>query len=304
MQVDRSLLYAYRDASGWGTKVAQAGERAGLPVHLFDDADAVPDRPVPVFVHMNHRPGLRERDKRLMRRLARKQVLLIPTGLEGELYDDKVRQYALLHRYMPPSLHLVTRRQSKTAVTAMQYPFVSKAATGASSRNVRLVRTPAEAECEISLAFGPGIPLHWDQRQRGYLFWQRFCPGNAHDWRVIIIARRYACILKRFNREEVPFASGSGRDEPAYPIPGGLTERLLDRALEIVEAHAFSLCAMDFVLDGEEIKLLETSVGWPYHRVRGARFFTHGQGAWQPTRYLVTDLFDLIVDAVRRGESA
>lgn len=296
------MVYAYRDSRGWGVRLARAGRQRGLAVHLFSQADAVPDRPVPVFVHMNHHPDLRAGDKQLMARLAERRVLLIPTALEAELYDDKVRQYRLLHRYMPPSWHLVTREQARAVLPTMPYSFVSKAATGAASSNVRLVRTPAEAEREIALAFGPGIPLHWAQRQRGYLFWQRFCPDNAHDWRVTIIAGRYAFVVRRLNREAVPFASGGTRFEPVEAIDSPFVVNLLNQALQVVLAYGFLLCAMDFVLDRGALRLLETSVGWPFQKFASARFFVWQGGAWRPTPYREAHLFELLVHAIGAGE--
>jgi hypothetical protein len=121
--------------------------------------------------------------------------------------------------------------------------------TGASSSNVRLVHSPAQARALITRAFGRGVspvPRLLDdfntklykhkqdkdwlkalrrlphtvknilaQRraappERGYALFQEFLPGNEYDTRVTVIGER-AFAFRRFTRPNDFRASGSGR---------------------------------------------------------------------------------------------
>jgi glutathione synthase/RimK-type ligase-like ATP-grasp enzyme len=167
-------------------------------------------------------------------------------------YEDKLAQHCLFESLQIPSCPtwvFYSAREALAWAKDATYPKVWKLKTGASSSNVRLVRSPAQAGALISRAFGRGfspVPRllddfntklykhnkdkDWPQAlrrlphtvrniltqrkavpsERGYAFFQDFLPGNAHDTRVTVIGQR-AFAFRRFTRPDDFRASGSGR---------------------------------------------------------------------------------------------
>jgi len=294
------MIFAYRDTSKWGERLVQAGKKLGVDVCLFNESNEVPSKgDHAVFVHMNHRPEFRENNKRMMHELSEKEVTLIPTLLEAQLYDDKIAQYKLLYEHMPKSYIIQSVKEAEDALNELNFPFISKASTGAGSSNVRLIHNKLAAREEIKLAFGEGIPLHFGQKQVDYLFWQHFYEGNDCTWRVTIIANKYVCISRRNNRDDLPFPTG---DVEAINTLNSFTKKLMDKAYSITKNHNFILCAMDFIKDKNEPILLEISVGWPMKKYTNSVFFQPKGKGWEPSIYTNGDFFDLVIKAITNKE--
>src|SRR5690606_22304929 len=92
----------------------------------------------------------------------------------------------------------------------------------------------------------------------------RFCPGNAYDFRVIAMGRQ-RLILRRGNRDHVPFASGSDREMPSDPQDDAETAEVFDFANEFFAAEDFRWCGIDIVRDREAGRwvVLEVTAAWP-----------------------------------------
>jgi glutathione synthase/RimK-type ligase-like ATP-grasp enzyme len=180
---------------------------------------------------------------------------------------------------------------------AATFPKVFKLRGGAGSTNVRLVRNYREAKQFITQAFGRGFP-NYDSlgslkeryrkyrlgtadfkeilkgiarfvvapafaktlgRERGYVYFQEFIPGNESDTRIIVIDRK-AFALKRFVRKGDFRASGSGhfaygRDE--------FDERCVQIAFDITQRLELQCAAYDFLFDSANKPLIvEVSYGF------------------------------------------
>lgn len=261
-------LWCFDDNGGWGKALQAEASGRGHDARLFTDPDDVGEGVA--FMRMNHRPEIRARDKAVMAALAAKPGLVtIPDARGARLYDDKVAQAQELDEWMPQTLVLESAEASRQALGTLGYPFISKATDGASSYNVRLVRDERQAAAEIRFAFeGAGIALKYGQLQQGYLLWQRFLAGNAYDFRVTAIGRE-RLILRRGNRKDVPFASGSNQEwviDDVESDPEAL--EILRAANRFFEAEGFAWCGTDWVFDrmgqrGEEPRLLEVTTAWP-----------------------------------------
>ena len=167
-------------------------------------------------------------------------------------YEDKLAQHFLFESLQIPTCPTWVFFDARDALAWAQettYPKVWKLKTGASSSNVRLVRSREQARALILRAFGRGfspVPRLLDDfntklykhkkekdwpralrrlpqtvkniltsrravpLERGYAFFQEFLPGNNYDTRVTVIGER-AFAFRRFVRPDDFRASGSGR---------------------------------------------------------------------------------------------
>lgn len=267
-------LWCFDDEGRWGRGLHQEARKRGHDSRLFKDPAEV-DVGVS-FMRMNHRSEVRSRDKRIMKVLAAKPGLVtIPDARSARLYDDKVAQSRELAQWMPETLVLESEDAARAALGSLGYPFISKALGGASSYNVRLVRDEAQAKTEIHKAFVTGgIGLKYGERQKGYLLWQRFLEGNAYDFRVTAIGRE-RLVLRRGNRDDVPFASGSGREMPIdHSKADPEAAEVLWAANLFFEQEGFNWCGTDWVRDHEGFRLLEVTTAWPLGLMGNHRFMS------------------------------
>ena len=259
-------FYAHDDDSKWGVHFALACGRAGIKCSLFKRPEEVPDGAV-AFVRLNQMGNYREQGKRIVDVLSKRGIPTLPNAFEAEMYDDKAAQISVLKKWLPPTHLIQDAGEAMAMVDKMSYPFMSKSLDGASSAGVRLIASPDKAMQEIRKVFRDGIPSVYNRRQKGYLIWQDFIPGNECDFRVIITGDRLFG-LKRYVREDRPMASGSGNNEPILALDDWRAKKAFAAAVEISEAIQTKWMAYDFVFDGDKPYVLEMSSAWtvgPYH---------------------------------------
>ncbi len=188
-----------------------------------------------------------------------------------------------------------------------EFPLVWKLRGGAGSQHVKLIRSKAEAKRKIDQAFGWGF-LNYDARanlnerwrkyrlgkisfnellkgiarfgyppeyariggrERGYVYFQDFVPGNDSDIRVIVIDGK-AFAMKRLVRSGDFRASGSGAFQLEREV---FDERCIRIAFEISRQLRAQCVAFDFVFSREnEPLILEISYGFtkePYYDCPG-----------------------------------
>jgi hypothetical protein len=259
-------LWCYNDAHNWGSMLLAEALKRGHDAHLFDDPRQ-PDQGY-VFMHMHHHPQVRLLHKRCMAIMAMNpELVLVPEYRSSVLYDDKVEQARQLARWMPRTNVFYTPNAAKRWLEKNPaMPFMSKSSEGASSHNVRLVRTPDEARLEIKHAFSDlGIKCRYGQTQRGYLLWQDFIPGNAGDIRILAIGKK-RLVLRRGNRDDRPMASGSGKlisMTSAMLAKDSEAEQALAVANMFFAQENMNWCGIDMVKDAQgKWYILETTVGW------------------------------------------
>ena len=188
------------------------------------------------------------------------------------------------------------------------FPKVFKLRCGASSENVRLVQSREEATAICQYAFRNGFSakpsyLHdaktrlrqikdWRDffkklkrmpssvmatlqqrrctpRERGYVYFQEFLPGNEFDTRVTIIGNRAFGVVRR-NRPNDFRASGSGL--PVFD-PERIDRRCIESAFQVSEKLDSQSLACDFLMDAKnEPRISEISycfVPWTVHDCPG-----------------------------------
>jgi len=199
-------------------------------------------------------------------------------------YDDKIRQYLLLKPLGYPMAESYIFRDRSAALRwtrRADYPVVFKLRGGAGSQNVILVENPAMGERLIKRMFGRGVlpekfrhpgsvrfrhfnlgrEIHhlagniyrrsrgldaspfW-RREKNYVLFQKYYPGNRFDTRVTVIGER-AFVYRRGVRPGDFRASGSGRLD--YSLEG-VDLRCVEIALKISREMKFQSMAYDFLL--------------------------------------------------------
>lgn len=204
-------------------------------------------------------------------------------------YDDKIGQKYLLESIgapLVPTYVFFDEDKAMKWIDKAEFPKVFKLRCGASSENVRLVRTKKEAEKLCKKAFDDGFPSvsgyfsdvgtkvrktgsigqlinkiirmpkilyavkrkqHFIPDQRGYIYFQDFLPDNSFDTRITIIGNR-AFGFTRNTRPDDFRASGSGDIE--YDLKR-VDIRCIEVAFETAGKLKTQSLAFDFIFDRE-----------------------------------------------------
>ncbi len=265
------------------------------------------------FAHFAGMPAIA---RRLLPVLERTLGLVIYPSLDSWIaFDDKPAQALALAAAGIPSPRSWTWYDEASALhwlDAANYPLVMKLAGGASSTNVRLVRTAEEGRILTRQAFRRGLrrlkgdaalvgtagrlrraldildhALHASNQRRcapeaGYVHFQEFLPGNTFDTRVTVIGAR-AFAFRRFNRPGDFRASGSGHIDWD---PAAIDSRCLDLARDTARRLGMESCATDLLYDGEAPRIVEFSYTFgPSLRLCPGHWLETGTGwQWQEGR--------------------
>jgi len=192
-----------------------------------------------------HDPPTRKRGMRLLPAIEHgMDIPVFPDWRTMWHYDDKIAQYQLLTAAGLPTPRTWVFWDAEGALAFCReaaYPLVLKLSTGASSQNVRLLRSPKDAVYWIRRLFSSGAysleptyeyrprallgrtrealrywlkglapdPGFWFDLQTHYILLQEFLPDNPFDTRVTVVGNR-AFGFRRFNRPNDFRSSGSG----------------------------------------------------------------------------------------------
>jgi glutathione synthase/RimK-type ligase-like ATP-grasp enzyme len=267
------------DNGQWGQSLAQAARARGWATNIFSSTTSQrPDTSVDVvFIRVNQGTQRMVVEKQLVKQLSKAGLRMVIDPVQTDLYEDKLAQSLIYREFMPTTFVLLHKREAQTKVGELGYPFLSKSRTGSASKNVRLIRNEQEAHNEIERSFGSkGIVAGHrlgEGTQRNYLIWQRFLPGNTYDYRVCKIGSA-RMILRRGNRDDLPFASGSGKTEPIIDLDRE-TRQVLSFS-DVFFAHTGTTwCGIDVVKDHTDgcWKMLETTIGWSQKAYAECTFF-------------------------------
>lgn len=233
--------------------------------------------------------------------LEKKGIKVFPDTNTSWHFDDKIGQKYLLEAIGAPlvkSYVFYSKSDALDWINRATFPKVFKLRGGASSVNVRLIKTSRKAKALVNKAFGNGfsssnpysgfknrlwvlrrdrnfkalkrairgigrffIPTEFARfapNQKGYVYFQDFIPNNKYDSRLIVIGNR--CLgVRRYTRTGDFRASGSGL--PAYD-PKLFNLKSIRIAFDIAKKLQAQSLAMDFIMDGDEPKVMEISYGF------------------------------------------
>jgi glutathione synthase/RimK-type ligase-like ATP-grasp enzyme len=207
---------------------------------------------------------------------------------------------------VPASWVFYDKKEALSWTGAAEFPVVFKLRCGSGSQNVMLVNSASLANKLIRKAFSKGIityspvksiverirlfklgrvgiysvlkgfirifiPPAYNKirsREKGYVYFQEFVPGNKFDIRVVVIGQR-AFAIQRLVRENDFRASGSGMILYEKEL---FDENTIKLSLEIAEKLKSQCVAFDFVYKNGKPLIVEINYGFSpsgYHACPG-----------------------------------
>ena len=238
----------------------------------------------------------------LLLSLEKKGIHVFPNVDTSWHYDDKLGQKYLLEAIDAPlvkSYVFYTKKEALDWVEKTTFPKVFKLRGGAGSVNVSLVKTKLKAKYLVNKAFGTGfshinrinrlknriwvlrrdknfsafkmvitgfarifIPNEverFSHNEKGYIYFQDFIPENDFDTRLVVVGNR--CFgVRRFCRKGDFRASGSGVWDTN---PNNINKKCINIAFIVANKIGSQSIAFDFVLDGQNPKIIEISYCFP-----------------------------------------
>lgn len=211
----------------------------------------------------------------------------LPTFDELYIWESKRRMHnwLLSHSIPHPRTRVFFDRDRAIAFCKnAQYPMVHKLDAGAGAGGIYILRRPAEAISAVRRAFGNGQTGRYsDSRNRewGSILLQDYIPHNC-EWRIVRIGNTYLC---RRKIRVGDFASGSGKNEWAEPLPG-----MLDFAKQVTDRGGFRCMSLDVFENPMEtagapflVNELQAIIGFsdvPDTPHTGRWICTHSGSAW------------------------
>ncbi len=244
--------------------------------------------------------------KQLLYSLQLSGIKVFPDGYTTWHFDDKVGQKYLLESVgarMVPSFVFYTKKEALQWVQSTSFPKVFKLRGGASSDNVKMVRSKREAVRLVNRAFGRGfspfnrwnnlkerirkvkegkesslgilkglgrliIPIEFAKmsgREKGYVYFQDFIENEGYDIRVVVVNNK-AATIKRLVREKDFRASGSGK---LIFENEKVDKRVIEEAFNLSRKLKIQSAAMDFIVSKEDgqIYVVELSYAFPMRNI-------------------------------------
>lgn len=251
-------LWALDPYAKWGDAVVATGNGRGWQCRRISRGEHV-ERGGYGFIRLSMEPldlELNRKDYAVMS----KRLTMIQDPTQIAVYENKSAQFARWADWMPDTWRITDKDQAMSFAASAEYPLVSKADTGASSRNVRILKDRTAAEQHIAEVFGRGVTIDRGRIQRGYVLLQRFIPHEI-TYRVNALGDCRAVFFRRCYPDK-PVAQ-TGNVDPAFEMTPEL-ESLLDFSDRFFAHAQTKWCAIDILKDGDSWKLLETSEGWPW----------------------------------------
>jgi len=213
-------------------------------------------------------------------------------------FDDKIGQKYLLEAIgapLVPSYVFYSKTDALQWISETTFPKVFKLRGGASSENVKLVRSKKEAKKLVNRAFGRGFKQFnsffylkesirkyklgestlsdiikkiirlfykleldkFSQREKGYVYFQDFIANNDSDIRLVVVGNK-AFGEKRFVRKNDFRASGSHMRQYDKEI---ITEETLRISFEVAKKLKLQTVAFDYVYENGNPLIVEISFG-------------------------------------------
>ena len=240
--------------------------------------------------------------RQLFLSLEKKEINIFPNIDSCWHYDDKLGQKYLLEAIDAPlvkSYVFYTKKEALDWLEKTAFPKVFKQRGGAASINVSLVKTKRKAIFLVNKAFGNGFSHinrinrlknriwvlrrdknfsafkkvltgfariflpneveHFSHNEKGYIYFQDFIPGNDFDTRLVVVGDK--CFgIRRFCRKGDFRASGSGLWDPN---PNKINKECIKIAFIVANKIGSQSIAFDFVIDGNNPKIIEISYCFP-----------------------------------------
>ncbi len=260
--------------------------------------------------------------------------IVFPSSSTMWHFNDKIGQKYLLEAIgapLVPSYVFYSRDEAFKWINECVFPKVFKLRVGASSQNVKLVKTKEEANRLVKRAFGSGFSQYtamsrlkesirkyklkkatfldvvkgvirfiyktdFDKlsgKEKGYVYFQDFIPDNSYDIRVIVIDNK-AFAIKRLVRNNDFRASGSGM---IYYEKDLFDETTLKISFELARKLKTQCIAFDFVYTQNHPLVVEISYGFSVDGYKDCPGYWDNELVWHEGYF---NAYGWMVDEVAR----
>ncbi|MGE4340362.1 MAG: RimK family alpha-L-glutamate ligase [Pigmentiphaga sp.] len=288
-------FYVLDERHVWHAAIIEAANSRGFEgVRIFRGEDV--DEAGYGFIRCHAEPNALKRNQSDYDLMAHR-LQMVQDEAQVRVYEDKSAQFARWAHWMPPTWRFTSGDLAMQFLETADYPIVSKADVGASSVNVRILESKAQAQRHVHQVFTTGIAVkHCAGRaqsiQRGYALLQRFIPHQV-TWRVNVIGSRRAAFMRYCYPDRA--VAQTGNVDPVMEMTPQV-ESLFDFCDRFADEARTKWCALDVLQDGDTWRLLETSLAWPWPspgKCNEAPIFGSGK------RWI--QLFDVMLDEIEAG---
>ncbi|MDY0285426.1 MAG: hypothetical protein WCU90_00925 [Kiritimatiellia bacterium] len=179
----------------------------------------------------------------------------LPSFDEIWTYEDKINTHYLYQKYnLPeiPTFITFSKKEATHYINSVQFPVISKIATGSSSFGVEIIKSKKYAQRMINEVFSSnGRKTYWPyQRQKNYVYFQDFIPNATYDLRVMVVGDQLFGYY-RYPKKGDFKASGAGIVEKKE-----ITTEALELAYKTKISFNANFLATDMLYDENNKKFL------------------------------------------------
>jgi len=309
-------VYAYDDPFGQGKELFGAVKAAAGEAHLFSHPDGVPNQlGTHSFLMMPTYPRAeRDKTKDFHEALRKRSSIQIPSYLDGVLHDDKRLQTLQFQRWLPKTWFAEDHIKALTLIDAIEYPCLSKSATGSGGVNSFLIQDKPGAFAEIQQIFSEAGKITYNLvPQKDYVIFQQIIrQTNDFSWRITILGNRYAIISRRYKDPEKKIVLDNSRYEMIDIMENHLHDLLQYVAMFVDEyrLHFVTIDLMCGIVCGIVSKenhrpyIVSTAANFNYEwfKTGGLIFERQPDNNWVSTGRPAMRVFDLLAELILRGK--
>ena len=263
---------------------------------------------------------------------------VFPNSQTSWHFDDKVGLnylFKALNIDIIPTWIFYDKKTAKEWINEAQFPLVFKLRGGASSENVKLIRSKAEANKKINQAFGKGFKIHdkWYKlkdrilkfkrkknfenflgilkgvmrlfiakegekqrvRDKGYVYFQKFIHGNDSDIRLVVIGGSKCFGIRRYCRTGDFRASGSGVSSYDHHK---IELEAVSQAFNIAKILDMQSAAFDFIKEDGQFKLVEVSYAFVSKSFPGYwdQDLKWHEGSASPQEFMAQNFYNSVIN--------
>lgn len=186
-------------------------------------------------------------------------VQCYPRFEDAYLYEDKVRQYYLLHASKLPVVSTFISHninETNSFIASCKYPIVSKISTGSASVGVEIVRNYGGAKKMVNKIFSSGMSTHHSYlRQKDYVYFQEYIDAE-YDLRIIVVGNKAFGYYRMTPKNDFRASGADLVVKKALPIEA------IRIAFRCKEAMGTDMVAVDMIKprSGGDYQIIEASI--------------------------------------------
>jgi len=305
-------VYAYDDPFGQGKELFGAVKTAAGEAHLFSHPDGVPNQlGTHSFLTMSTHPRAEcDKTRDFHEKLRKPSTIQIPSYLDGVLHDDKWLQTLQFQRWLPKTWVAGEHVAALTLIDEIEYPCISKSATGSGGVNSFLIQDKPAAFAEIQQVFSEAGKITYNLvLQKDYVIFQRIIRRtNDFSWRITVLANRYAIISRRYKDPKTKIVFDNSRYEMIDIMEDHLHD-LLQYVAAFVDECKLRFVTIDLMCgivseENHRPYIISTAANFDYEwfKTGGLIFERQPDDNWVSTGRPAMRVFDLLAELILKGK--